>query len=52
MLKKKKYNIYYDKVLEQYPNYYLNTLEYNIVVGYKEKVKKILEYKVTVTKIK
>jgi len=35
MLKKKKYNIYYDKVLEQYPNYYLNMLEFNIVVGYK-----------------
>jgi hypothetical protein len=52
MLKKKKYNIYYDKVLEQYHNYYLNMLEYNLVVGYKSKVKKILENEVTVTKIK
>ena len=23
------------KVLEQYPNYYLNMLKYNLVVGYK-----------------
>ena len=52
MLKKEEQHIYYDKVLEQYPNYYLNTLEYNLIVGYKEKVKKILENKVTVTKIK